>query len=177
MKTKLFKKLTSWTLTAAIVNAIRWTVYYIKDWNEVEESFHGRAFFMLLKKYLRMDPRIDWLGRVYGVVNPAITEDGTFDYNGMVFEMDGINTNNNTWVENWLYKQMILVTNVFDMQKSGMFDIIDVKVTHVGPENADNHLVVFDIASRKQMARFWKRTVWQSILYLTIFTTIYLVLI
>lgn len=165
---KIIRKLTNWMLTSAVIRAVYWTCCYIKDWSTVNESLHGNAFRSLLKNYLKMDSRIDWLGRVYGVVNPAINEKGEFDYNGMVFELDGINTNTETWVENWLYKQMILVNNVFDVQKTGFFDIIDAQVKHVGPENADNYLVIFDIASRKEMCRRWKRVIIQCIYYIII---------
>lgn len=162
---KLIRKFTNWTLVSSLIRAIYWTFCYIKDWRLVEESLHGNGFRSLLKHYLKMDSRIDWLGRVYGVVNPAINEKGEFDYNGMVFELNGVNTNNQTWVENWLYKQMILVNNIFDVQKTGFFDIIDANIKHVGPENADNYLIVFDIASRKEMVRRWKRVILQSIVY------------
>ena len=162
---KLIRKFTNWTLVSSLIRAIYWTFCYIKDWRLVEESLHGDGFRSLLKHYLKMDSRIDWLGRVYGVVNPAINEKGEFDYNGMVFELNGVNTNNQTWVENWLYKQMILVNNIFDVQKTGFFDIIDANVKHVGPENADNYLIVFDIASRKEMVRRWKRVLLQGIGY------------
>ena len=173
---KLIRKFINWTLVSSLIRAIYWTFCYIKDWRLVEESLHGNGFRSLLKHYLKMDSRIDWLGRVYGVVNPAINEKGEFDYNGMVFELNGVNTNNKTWVENWLYKQMILVNNIFDVQKTGFFDIIDANVKHVGPENADNYLIVFDIASRKEMVRRWKRVILQSIVYAVVAGIILLVI-
>ena len=173
---KLIRKFINWTLVSSLIRAIYWTFYYIKDWRLVEESLHGNGFRSLLKHYLKMDSRIDWLGRVYGVVNPAINEKGEFDYNGMVFELNGVNTNNKTWVENWLYKQMILVNNIFDVQKTGFFDIIDANVKHVGPENADNYLIVFDIASRKEMVRRWKRVLLQGIGYAAVVGIVLLVI-
>ena len=173
---KLIRKFTNWTLVSSLIRAIYWTFCYIKDWRLVEESLHGNGFRSLLKHYLKMDSRIDWLGRVYGVVNPAINEKGEFDYNGMVFELNGVNTNNQTWVENWLYKQMVLVNNIFDVQKTGFFDIIDANVKHVGPENADNYLIVFDIASRKEMVRRWTRVILQSIVYAVVAGIILLVI-
>ena len=173
---KLIRKFTNWTFVSSLIRAIYWTFCYIKDWRLVEESLHGNGFRSLLKHYLKMDSRIDWLGRVYGVVNPAINEKGEFDYNGMVFELNGVNTNNQTWVENWLYKQMILVNNIFDVQKTGFFDIIDANVKHVGPENADNYLIVFDIASRKEMVRRWKRVLLQGIGYAAVVGIVLLVI-
>lgn len=162
---RIFSKLFCWTLTSALYNAVYWTCCYIKDWYTVEQSLHGEGFKALLKSYLKLDARVDWLGRVYGVTNPAINEKGEFDYNSMIFELDGVRTNNQKWVENWLYKQMLLVDNVFDVHKTGFFDVIDAKVEHVGPPNADNYLIVFDIASRKEMSRWWKKAAAHAVLY------------
>ena len=158
------KKLFSWTWTYAIIQAIWWTWEYISDYRQVAESLHGDAFRRILKSYLKMNAKIDWLGRVYGIVNPAINENGQLDFNSMVFEIDGVNTNNNTWVENWLYKQMITVENVFGLEQSGFFDMISAETRHVGPENADNFLIIFDIASRKEMSKRWKRVIWQTLI-------------
>lgn len=159
------KKLYTWTLIASIIRAIYWTVEYIQDYRDVSESLHGEAFRRVLKSYLKMNAKTDWLGRVYGVVNPAINEKGQLDFNSMVFEIDGVNTNNNTWVENWLYKQMLLVENVFGLESTGFFETISAETRHVGPENADNFLIIFDIASRKEMSRRWKRVLIQSLVY------------
>lgn len=156
------------SLLYALYSAIKWTWEYIQDRKLVLESLHSDAFKRILKSYLKMNAKIDWLGRVYGIVNPAINEKGEVDFNSMVFEIDGINTNNNTWVENWLYKQMILVENVFNLEKTGFFDMISVDIHHVGPKNADNFLVIFDIASRKKFSSKWKRVAWQTLLYLAI---------
>ena len=71
---------------------------------------------------------------------------------------------------------MILVNNIFDVQKTGFFDIIDANVKHVGPENADNYLIVFDIASRKEMVRRWKRVLLQGIGYAAVVGIVLLVI-
>ena len=158
---KVFK----WTLVWALCSAIHWTIEYLQDKKVVGASLHSDAFRRILESYLKMHPKTDWLGRVYGVVNPAITLDGKVDFNNMVFEIDGVNTNNNTWVENWLYKQMITVENVFGLEKTGFFDLISAETRHVGPANADNYLIIFDIASRKMMSSKWKRVLWQTSVY------------
>ena len=169
-------KVLNWTLTSAFIRAIYWTVEYIQSRNIVAKSLYGDAFKRILKSYLKMDAKIDWLGRVWGVVNPSINN-GKIDFNSMVIEMDGFNTNNNTWVENWLYKQMILVENVFGLENTGFFDYITVDTSHVGPSNFDNYLVIFDIAARKTMASRWKRVLWQSLLYAVIGILFYYIIL
>ena len=167
------KFLYKWTLTYNIIFAFICIYDYLVDYSRVNKAFHGEAFMTIIRKYLKMNPKIDWLGRVYGVVNPAINEKGQFDFNGMIFEIDGINTNNNTWVENWLYKQMTLVNNVYGLDNTGFFDIIGAETRHVGPINADNFLIVFDIVSRKIMCKQLRRVFWQTLLYVMIIFGIY----
>lgn len=173
---KLFYKLTSWTLIYNICSMFKWSYLYIKDYGSVYDVLHGDAFARILRTYLRMNPRKDWLGRLYGIVNPNLKEDGTFDFNNVVFELDGVNTNTHSYVENWFYKQMLLVNNVFGMQHTGFFDMITADVEHVGPEDHDNYLVVFDIASRQMMCKQLKRVLKQSILYIMLGVGIYFVL-
>lgn len=170
------KKLLNWTLISAIIYAVQWTIEYIQDYNAVNEALHGSAFKRILKSYLNMNAKVDWLGRVYGIVNPVINSNGKLDFSSMILEIDGINTNNNTWVENWLYKQMILVENVFGLETTGFFDTISVSANHVGPENGDNYLIIFDIASRKEMSRRWKRVMKQLLVYIIIISLIMIII-
>lgn len=143
----------------------------------VYDSLHGRAFHTMLKSYLRMTAKKDWLGRLYGIVNPSIGEDGEVDFNNVIFEADGINTNTRPYVENWFYKQMILISNVFSMDKTGFFDLIDAEISHVGPAEHDNYLVVFDIASRKEMCRYLKKAIKHTLLYAAIGVAVYFTLL
>jgi hypothetical protein len=46
-----------------------------------------------------------------------------------------------------------------------MYDYITFKLEHVGPINADNYLLVFDIASRKSMANQFKKVLKMIIFY------------
>lgn len=164
---KILKKLVSWTLIYNICSFVEWTFYYIKDaFGTVGETLHGNGFYRILKTYLHMNPKKDWLGRVYGVINPNLDENGNFDFNNVIFEMDGVNTNTRSYVENWLYKQMILVNNVFNMDKTNFFEYINMELEHVGPIEHDNYLVIFDLVSRKNMMQKLKRIIKQSILYI-----------
>jgi len=130
------------------------TYQYIKDKSYISDTFYSDALRLVLKQYLKTDFRKDWLGRLYGVVNPNIT-DGKYDFNNVVIELDGDNTNNNEYVKNWVYRQMRLVGSLFKIEK--LYDYINVEFEHVGPEEMDNYLVIFDIVSRKEFVQNCKR--------------------
>jgi hypothetical protein len=129
------------------------SIQYYKDKKLISDTFYGPAFKKVINQYLKTDLKKDWIGRLYGVVNPTI-HNGELDFNNMIVEIDGDNTNNNEYVKHWVYKQMQLISNLFKIEK--LYDYIDIDFSHVGPINMDNYLVVFDIVSRKIKAESGK---------------------
>lgn len=130
---------------------------YINDYSYASDVIYNQDFKDLLKKYLNTDFKKDWIGRLYGVINPNIDINGNFDFSSQIFEIDGPNTNNNEFVHQWIYKQMILVSDLFDIQKTGLFDIIGMDIKHVGPKNHDNYLVVIDFVNRRETVLWLKK--------------------
>lgn len=166
---KFFKDLFSHTLIYKLYSILYWLVEYIKDYNYVSETIYSEAFFTILRRYLNTDFSKDWIGRIYGVINPHIDIDGKFNFNNTIIEIDGDNTNSKLYVENWVYRQMNLVKSVFNLEHSGLFDYIGVTVNHVGPASHDNFLVVFDLVSRKEMTRYLKNSFYHMLIYAVIF--------
>ena len=69
-----------------------------------------------------------------------------------------------------------MVSALYKLENSGFFDLIGVEFRHVGPQNADNYLVIFDIVSRKEMASYFKSTVIHSLVYLLIGVLIFILI-
>ena len=147
---------------------------YKKDKRLISDTLYGDAFKVVLKKYLKTDFSKDWLGRLYGVVNPNI-DNGQFDFNSIIIEIDGDNTNNSEYVKNWVFKQLKLISTLFKIEK--LYDYIDIDFEHVGPVEYDNYLVIFDIVSRKvytqSLKRFLKRLVFLIILAVAVLFGLY----
>lgn len=149
----LFKFLYKNSLLGKTTTYISDSIQYHKDKKLISDTFYGPAFKKVINQYLKTDLKEDWIGRLYGVVNPTI-HNGELDFNNMIVEIDGDNTNNNEYVKHWVYKQMQLISNLFKIEK--LYDYIDIDFSHVGPINMDNYLVVFDIVSRKIKAESGK---------------------
>jgi len=135
------------SLIGRTVNMVSDYIYFKKDKKIISDTFYGPAFDLVLKKYLKANFKRDWIGRLYGVVNPNLDENGKYDFNNVIIELDGDNTNNNEYVRNWVYRQMRMISTLFKIER--LYDYIDIEFNHVGPENQDNYLVIFDIVSRK----------------------------
>ena len=162
----ILKKIGSNTLTWRLVMLVQSIYRYITDMSYISDTLYSKEFLAVLKQYLRISVKKDWIGRLYGVINPYIDIDGNIDFNNTIIEIDGDNTNSNEYVKNWVYRQFNLIDNLFKINK--LYDYINVDIKHVGPLNADNYLIVIDVVSRKEMAYVLKRVLKQTILYMII---------
>lgn len=141
-----------------------WSIYqYGKDYGHISSIFYGEGFKTMIKNYLHVDLKKDWIGRLYGIINPNIDVDGNFNVNSIIVEMDGKNTNNNEYLKTWIHKQLFLMKSLFNFDNLYTYIILDIKP--VGPAIGDNYLLVFDIASRKNMTKYFKQTFIQIIIY------------
>lgn len=148
---KIFSKL----LIGKFVNLIKDTVSYIKDRYYIKSTLYSKELKYVLDQYLHTNIKKDWIGRLYGIVNPAIDSSGEFNISNMIIELDGDNTNNHEHIRQWTYKQMKLIAHLFKIEK--LYDYINIEFEHVGPENADNYLIIFDMVSRKQFVQSIKK--------------------
>lgn len=162
---KLFNKFLSTLLIYKIFALLRWSITFIKDYDYVSDTLYSHQFASVLKKYLGVSFKKDWLGRMYGVINPNIDIKGNLNFDNVVIELDDLNSNNNTYVSQWVYRQLSMVQALYKLDNSGFFDLVGVEFKHVGPKNQDNYLVIFDIVSRKEMAILFKSVITRLFIY------------
>ncbi|MCH5166903.1 MAG: hypothetical protein J1F35_03335 [Erysipelotrichales bacterium] len=143
---------------------------YKSDKSKIRQIFYSKDFALILKKYLNIDVRKDWIGRLYGVINPVINQEGFLDISNSIIEIDGDNTNSNTYTQIWVYKQLELIKNLFNIHD--LYNYIDVDIQKVGPINLDNYLVIFDIVGRKEYSYALKRWLKISIFYIILIAAI-----
>lgn len=164
--TNIFKK----TLTYKIYDCIHNFVLYIKNKHLIKDTLYSKELKYVLDQYLHTNIKYDWLGRLYCLVNPAIDENGDFNVSNMIIEIDGDNTNNYEHIKQWTYKQMKLIAQLFKIEK--LYDYINIEFTHVGPENHDNYLLIFDIVARKETIISLKKLLKQLSIYIVFVLTI-----
>lgn len=163
---RLFTKIYNKTLTFKLINFCKSSWYYLRDYLYVSDTLYSDEFKLVLKKYLHVNIKKDWIGRLYGIINPSIDINGKFDINNVIIEIDGDNTNNNEYVKHWVYRQLNLISDLFKIEN--LYNYISLKFEHVGPENQDNYLLVFDLTSRQEFAynckKFFKHLITYIIL-------------
>ena len=171
---KFFRDLFYNTLTGKIVKTIKSLYNYFKDYDYIADTFYSEAFKIVLKEYLNVDIRKDWIGRLYGVINPNINEEGKFDFTKTIIEFDDDNTNNQEYVKHWTHKQLYVISEVFRIEN--LYHFIDLEFKHVGPKNADNYLLIFDIVSRKEFTKNLKQMLLHASIYAVIAVIVLLII-
>ena len=161
-----FKNIFSKTLTYKFYNCFATLVQYIKDYNIVAESLYSEAFSKVLLRYLNKDFKKDWIGRLYAIINPNIDINNKLNLTNTIIEFDDDRTNNEVFVNNWIFKQLNLVADVFTLHN--VYSYITLKITKVGPKEHDNFLVVFDLASRVELHKTSLKILKQLLLYIMI---------
>jgi hypothetical protein len=163
---KFFRNLFYKTFTGKIVKTVISLYDYLKDYEYISDTFYSDAFKIVLKEYLNVEIKKDWIGRLYGVVNPNINEEGKFDVTRTIIEFDDDNTNNKEYVKHWAHKQLYIIGEVFKIEN--LYHFIDLEFRHVGPKEADNYLLVFDIVSRKLFTHNLKQMLLHGFIYAVI---------
>ena len=171
---KFFKNLFFKTFIGKIIKTIKSAINYINDYEYISDTFYSEAFKIVLKEYLNVDIKKDWIGRLYGVVNPNINEEGKFDVTRTIIEFDDENTNNKEYVKHWAHKQLYIIGEVFKIEN--LYHFIDLEFRHVGPKEADNYLLIFDIVSRKELANNIKRMLLHGLIYVILILVLFILL-
>ena len=141
---------------------------YRRELAIVKPILYTNKFKELLYKYLKIEFRTDWLGRIYGVINPIVVN-GKLDISSAIIELDDQKTNNEDQVKHFLYKQLSIIAQLFQMEN--LYTYLTCDIDHVGPINHDNFLVVFDMQARQEYTKNLKYFLLHFFLYIVIFCT------
>lgn len=144
------------SLLYSIYNLIVAIYSYIRDKNMIKNVFYSDDFKLILNTYLNTNFKNDWIGRIYGVVNPNININGQIDFSNTIIELNDDLTNDDLYAHNWIYRQLNLMSNALKIKSSAFFDYIGMSIEKVGPENQNNYLIIFDMISRLELVNILK---------------------
>lgn len=86
----------------------------------LKKTYEDENILENFSKLFGVEFRIDWVGRIYAVINPNIIND-QLDVNTQIFEYDSNGLTNKPYIEKWimtqfnLIKDFIIVNNLFDL--------------------------------------------------------------
>ena len=77
------KKIISNLLIYKIYDFIKSIFIYRKDYKLVGDTLYSHEFKIVILKYLKCELDKDWIGRLYGIVNPNLDINGNIDISSM----------------------------------------------------------------------------------------------
>jgi hypothetical protein len=81
--------------------------------------------------------RIDWVGRIYTVINPNIIKDN-FDINTQIFEYGENGFSNTVYIEHWIMTKLNAISNF--IAANNLFDLLTYEIKKI--DDFDNYLFV-----------------------------------
>ena len=110
---------------------------HLKYQRIIKEAYEREQLIAKISLLLGVQFKLDWINRLYAVVNPNI-KDGKYNPEQIYeFDFDG-NPYNNEWVTKWVMERMGILRNF--LQTAILFDVLEYKIKDLGNLN---YLVIF----------------------------------
>ena len=103
-----------------LFNFLKYLILNIRYTRLLKKIYKDEDILNKFSQLFGTEFRIDWIGRVYAVLNPNIIDD-KLDVNTQIFEYTETGLSNNVYLEKWimtkfnLVKDFIMVNNLFDL--------------------------------------------------------------
>lgn len=81
--------------------------------------------------------RMDWVGRIYTVINPNILQD-KLDTNTQIFEYGENGLSNNVYIEHWIMTKLNIAQNF--IMANNLFDLLTYEIKRL--DDYDNYLFI-----------------------------------
>ena len=110
---------------------------HLKYQRIIKEAYEREQLIAKISLLLGVQFKLDWINRLYAVVNPNI-KDGKYNPEQIYeFDFDG-NPYNNEWVTKWVMERMGILRNF--LQTANLFDVLEYKIKDLGNVN---YLIIF----------------------------------
>jgi hypothetical protein len=92
--------------------------------------------------------RIDWIGRIYAVINPTISN-GEYDSNTIIYEYDENGLRSDAFVEHRIIDKMKIASNF--IKAKNLFDLLTYKIKKI--DNYDNYLFIIQPITLEELIK------------------------
>lgn len=151
-------------------NFIKTLIYYIKYCKILKAAYYKEGLLKNLNMALNTEFSMDWVGRLYTVLNSnilAMNDDSVSGSSSIIYEftVDG-SLSDRAHIEKWIMDRMNFL-NMF-IQQNSLFDIITYTLTKI--DDNGNWLLVLEPLNFQDMKKWTKR-------FITLLAAIIIILI
>lgn len=138
-----------------IYNFFKNLFLYIKYAKKIKEVFTKENLLNSFSYLFKSEFRIDWVGRIYTVINPMVQEiDQTVGSSVAVYEFtqDG-GLSNKMWIEKWIMDHLYAAQQF--IQTNNLFDLLTYDINKL--DEYDNYLFVLKPLYFDELKKWTKR--------------------
>ena len=110
---------------------------HLKYQRIIKEAYEREQLIAKISLLLGVQFKLDWVNRLYAVINPNIKDGKSNPEQIYEFDFDG-NPYNNEWVTKWVMERMGILRNF--LQTANLFDVLEYKIKDLGNLN---YLIIF----------------------------------
>lgn len=120
-----------------IYNFLKHTIQHIKYIKLLSKIYKEEDLISNLSQLFNSQFRVDWVGRVYTVLNPHISNE-EFNYNTQIYEYNENGLDSNVYVEKWIMEKLNIASQF--IKNNDLFDILTYDIKKL--DDYDNYLFV-----------------------------------
>ena len=133
-------------------NFFKYLYLYIKYWGILSKVYKDEDLIAKLEFIFKTNFRMDWVGRIYTVLNPNISEN-KFDTNKQIFEYNEKGLVNDAYIEQWIMTQLNIILNF--IQTNNLFDMLSYDIKKL--DDYDNYLFIIKPIMYDNFIKWTKR--------------------
>ena len=109
-----------------IYNFFKALFTHLKYRKILKEVYKNENLLENLSKLFGTNFRIDWIGRIYTVINPNLTPDGKYDANAQIYEYGEDGFRNDVYIERQIMHKLNIAKQYINT--NGLFEIMTYKI-------------------------------------------------
>lgn len=141
-------------------------INHLKYWNIISNIYKNEHILQNLSVLFNAEFKLDWIGRMYAVLNPNI-KNGKYDYDSQIFEYNDNGLNNEAYVEKWIMTNLNIANNFINT--NNLFELLTYKLIKL--DIYDNYLLIIEPITLKKLIKSIKLLLIELIILLIIIVT------
>ena len=118
-------------------NFIKYLILNIKYTRILKRIYKDEQIPENLSKLFNTNFKIDWIGRMYTVINPNLI-DGIYDASSQIFEYDERGLSNDAYIERFIMQKLNIASNY--IKANNLFDLLPYEIKKL--DDYDNYLFI-----------------------------------
>ena len=118
-------------------NFIKYLILNIKYTRILKRIYKDEQIPENLSKLFNTNFKIDWIGRMYTVINPNLI-DGIYDASSQIFEYDERGLSNDAYIERFIMQKLNIASNY--IKANNLFDLLTYEIKKL--DDYDNYLFI-----------------------------------